>query len=498
MKSAEYLREIREAGGLKNAVLVKIEAAGDEITFRLHTDSTYTDADVEHARAVTARYMPAGYRAEVKIMKSVPNADTVRTFLLDKLKTMYPAAAAFVSPEDVSVQAGKGGGSFTIGSAADRVSDEIADALCRETARNFCGSWTGELLSVKKDLGDIVPAETAEEYVMQARFFPVTEYVAIDGASPKEALYLADLNSEAKGITVCGMVNYVEERVTKAGKPFFLFTVSDGTSQIRASYFSRKSTLEKVRSVKQGDSICLTGDNELYNGTLSFRAKDVDFGRPPQDFVPVMRPSRPVPAQYKAVFPVSAVEYVQAELFSDEQYPAAFENTEFVVFDLETTGLSNSNPDHMDRIIEIGAVKLSGGKITEKFSSFVACPVKLSEEIIGITGITDDMLRGAPDIKDVVADFYKFAYGSILVGHNVQFDWKFIRYYGEKEGFLFDQRQYDTIAFAQELLRLSNYKLNTVADHFGFTFNHHRAYDDAFVTAKIFKELVRIKGGLPR
>ena len=143
-----------------------------EITFRLHTDSTYTDADVEHARAVTARYMPAGYRAEVKIMKSVPNADTVRTFLLDKLKTMYPAAAAFVSPEDVSVQAGKGGGSITIGSAADRVSDEIADALCRETARNFCGSWTGELLSVKKDLGDIVPAETAEEYVMQARFFP--------------------------------------------------------------------------------------------------------------------------------------------------------------------------------------------------------------------------------------------------------------------------------------------------------------------------------------
>ena len=306
MKSAEYLREIREAGGLKNAVLVKIEAAGGEITFRLHTDSTYTDADVEHARAVTARYMPAGYRAEVKIMKSVPNADTVRTFLLDKLKTMYPAAAAFVSPEDVSVQAGKGGGSFTIGSAADRVSDEIADALCRETARNFCGSWTGELLSVKKDLGDIVPAETAEEYVMQARFFPVTEYVAIDGASPKEALYLADLNSEAKGIAVCGMVNYVEERVTKAGKPFFLFTVSDGTSQIRASYFSRKSTLEKVRSVKQGDYICLTGDNELYNGTLSFRAKDVDFGRPPQNFVPVMRPSRPVPAQYKAVFPVSA------------------------------------------------------------------------------------------------------------------------------------------------------------------------------------------------
>ncbi len=498
MKSVEYLREIREADGLKNAVLVKIEVAGDIITFRLHTDCMYTDADVEHACAVTARYMPAGYKADVRVMKSVPNADAVKAFLLEKLKNMYPAVAAFVSPEDVAVEAGKGGGSFVIGTAADRVSEETADALCRETARNFCGSWTGEFRTVKKDLGEIVPAETVEEYVMKARFFPVTEYAAIDGAAPKEALYLADLNGEVKGVTVCGAVTYLEERATKAGKPFFMITVSDGTGQVRASYFTRKTTLEKVRTVKQGDYICLTGDNELYNGSLSFRARDIDFGRPPQDFVPVMRPSRPVPAQYKTVFPVSAVEYVQAELFTNEQYPAAFENAEFVVFDLETTGLSNSNPDHMDKIIEIGAVKLSGGKISEKFSSFVACPVKLSDEIIGITGITDDMLRGAPDIKDVIADFYKFAHGCILVGHNVQFDYKFIRFYGEKEGFLFDQRQYDTIPFAQELLRLNNYKLNTVADHFGFTFNHHRAYDDAFVTAKIFKELVRIKGGLPK
>ena len=117
MKSVEYLREIREADGLKNAVLVKIEAAGDIITFRLHTDCMYTDADVEHACAVTARYMPAGYKADVRVMKSVPNADAVKAFLLEKLKNMYPAVAAFVSPEDVAVEAGKGGGSFVIGAA---------------------------------------------------------------------------------------------------------------------------------------------------------------------------------------------------------------------------------------------------------------------------------------------------------------------------------------------------------------------------------------------
>lgn len=107
------------------------------------------------------------------------------------------------------------------------------------------------------------------------------------------------------------------------------------------------------------------------------------------------------------------------------------------------------------------------------------------------------MLVGAPPVETVMADFYKFTEGCALVGHNVQFDYKFIRYYGEQEGYLFDAKTFDTVALSQQLLRLSNYKLNTVADHFGFTFRHHRAFDDAFVTAKIFLELVKL-GGIPK
>ena len=124
--------------------------------------------------------------------------------------------------------------------------------------------------------------------------------------------------------------------------------------------------------------------------------------------------------------------------------------------------------------------------------------MKLSGEIVNLTGITDEMLAGAPEIGSVIADFFKFCDGAILVAHNAPFDCSFVRYYGDQEGYRFDHKQYDTVPFAQEVLRLSNYKLNTIADHYGFTFNHHRAYDDAFVTAKIFLELVREKGGLPK
>ena len=152
----------------------------------------------------------------------------------------------------------------------------------------------------------------------------------------------------------------------------------------------------------------------------------------------------------------------------------------------------------MDKIIELGAVKMVNGNIVEKFSSFVACPDKLSEEIIKLTGIVDADLVGAPEIEKVLADFYKFTDGAYLVGHNVNFDYRFVHYYGEKNGYMFDKKLFDTMTLAQEILRgkLPNYKLNSLADYYGFTFNHHRAYDDACVTANVFIELVKANGRL--
>ncbi len=500
MNSEEFLAAVRKAEGLKRAVLKKIEVEGTNVTFHLVTDLTYTEADIAAARAAASGCVPAGFSAQVKVVKSVPSAEGVKRAVLDFLRTRYPAVAAFVSPDDVEVELDGYGGRFFVGAdEAERAmlqSDSALDALAAELNRNFCGGWMGELNFRKKEKGEIVSAPLPpEERVLAPRTFPVTKFEPIDGAEVKRAVYIADLEKEMQGVTACGVVSYIEERLTKNNKPYFSITVSDGTGSLRCAYFSKKATLEKVRAVKAGDSICLTGDNELWGGSLSFRAKQLDYGAPPEDFVPEARPSRPVPPQYRAVFPSPASDLVQGDLFAASRLPEALTKKNFVVFDLETTGLGESGV--MDRIIEVGAVKIVGGQIREKFSTFVACPVRLSATIVELTGITDEMLVGAPEIKDVIADFYKFCDGCSLVGHNVQFDCKFIRYYGEKEGYLFDHRAYDTLSLAQEMLRLSNYKLNTVADHFGFTFNHHRAYDDAFVTAKIFLELVKMKGALP-
>lgn len=503
MKSRAYLEEIRKADGLERAVLKDIVVEGNVATFRLITDKTYTQKDVSYASDVSQKYVPDGFTGKASVMKSVPDGAAVVRFIREYLSKKFPVVAAFIEADDVSAEAGVGGGSFTVRVGKDEAArlegDRTLDALVKELSLRFCGVWSGEIQLREKREYAVKETEEPEEYVLASRYFPVTDYIPVDGASPSQAIYIADLNSEMQEVTVCGSVQYAEERTGKNGKSYFVFTLSDGTGQLRTAYFAKKATIEKVRKIRQGDFICLTGNNEIYNGGLSFSARRVDFGRPPKNFEPEPRPSLPVPARYKKVSPLPVTDYTQDDMFGKSALPDDFVSRDFVVFDLETTGLNNSEAGGMmDRIIEIGAVRIHGGKITEKFSSFVACPVKISEEITKITGIDSGMLVGAPEVGDVMADFYKFADGAALVGHNVQFDIKFVRHYAGIEGYRFEHKLYDTLTFAQQVLRLSNYKLNTIADHFNFTFHHHRAFDDAFVTAKVFIELARLNKALPR
>ena len=504
MKSKQFLQEIRKIGGLPRAVLKRIEVTGKEIVFHLVTDATYSKEDVAAASAVCSRYVPAGFVGAARVVKSVPDEEGIRRAVRDILAARFPSLAAFIQPTDIEVIIDEGGGRFFLtadeGMCAQLHQSGVSDVLTKELQRGYPGTWYGQIRYSSHEKGDFErDAAPPEELVFLPRYFSVEGYDAIDGGEGKKAIYIADLNKEMENVTVCGAITYIEERTTKKGKPFFSLTLSDTTGAMRATYYTKKATVEKVRALSRGDSVVLTGDNELWEGKLSFRAKTIDLGAPPHGFVPEMRPSRPVPKQYRAVFPSPASDMVQGDLFGGRTLPEALVKGEFVVYDLETTGLNSNPASGMDRIIEIGAVKISDGKICEKFSSFVACPTRLPEVIVELTGINDEMLKGAPDIKDVIADFFRFSAGCTLVGFNSEgFDSKFIRYYGEKEGYLFDHKQYDVLLLAQRLLpQLGSHKLNIVADHFGFSFNHHRAYDDAFVTGKIFIELAVMMGDLP-
>ena len=156
---------------------------------------------------------------------------------------------------------------------------------------------------------------------------------------------------------------------------------------------------------------------------------------------------------------------------------------EIVCFDIETTGLKVTQ----EAITEIGAVRLRNGEIVETFQTFVDPERRLTPEIIGLTGITDDMLRGAPKLKDALTAFLAFAGNAPLAAHNAEFDISFIRAGCQKCGIPFEPTYIDTLILAQNLLPgLGKYKLDIVADHLQLPqFNHHRASDDAVPVAQM-------------
>ena len=152
-------------------------------------------------------------------------------------------------------------------------------------------------------------------------------------------------------------------------------------------------------------------------------------------------------------------------------------DAEYVAFDLETTGLSAQH----DVIIEIGAVVMKRGEVLDTFQTFVAPGRKLTPKIIDLTGITDEMLVGAPPIDEILPKFLEFVGGRPLCAHNADFDIGFVTAACERLHIPFQPTSLDTLILAQNLLPdLGKYKLNIVADFLSLPdFNHHRASDDA-------------------
>lgn len=162
----------------------------------------------------------------------------------------------------------------------------------------------------------------------------------------------------------------------------------------------------------------------------------------------------------------------------------------FVVFDLETTGFSPTR----NRIIEIGAVKVEQGKITDRFSTFVNPEVPIPLRITEVTSIEDSMVADAPKIETVLPEFLDFCRGCVLVAHNADFDYSFICKKGQEQGLNTDFTVVDTVGIARVLFpHLAKYTLDNVAKVLKIALvNHHRAVEDAEATAEIFEKMLRM------
>ncbi|SIH17631.1 exonuclease, DNA polymerase III subunit epsilon family [Mycobacteroides abscessus subsp. abscessus] len=189
--------------------------------------------------------------------------------------------------------------------------------------------------------------------------------------------------------------------------------------------------------------------------------------------------------------------YGMEGMLVDDGVPIAYKPTDrnlkeatYVVFDVETTGLSNQ----YDQIIELAAVKVKDGEIIDKFERFSNPHEKLSETIINLTHITDDMLVDAPEIEEVLAEFKEWVGDAIFVAHNASFDMGFIDTGYERLGFgPSTNGVIDTLELSRTInTEYGKHGLNFLAKKYGVELTqHHRAIYDTEATAYIFIKMVQ-------
>ena len=359
---------------------------------------------------------------------------------------------------------------------------------------------------------------------------------------------LSPVVGEMGEITIRGKVISFDTREIRNEKTILMFAVTDFTDTITVKMFARNDQLpDLLGDIKKGSFLKVKGittidkfDGELTIGSVTGIRKIHDFTVLRKDLYPEKRVElhchtkmsdmdgvsevndivrRAHDWGHKAIAitdhgvvqafpdanhfiqsldkedPFKIIYGVEAYLVDDltEIAPGAGSQSldgTYVVFDLETTGFSPIQ----DKIIEIGAVKVERGVITERFSTFVNPKIPIPFKITQLTSITDDMVVDAETIDVVLPKFLDFIGDAVLVAHNAGFDVSFIeqncRYQEIEREFI----SLDTVALARVLLpTLSKYKLNVVAKALNISLeNHHRAVDDAGATAEIFVRFVEM------
>ena len=363
-----------------------------------------------------------------------------------------------------------------------------------------------------------------------------------------DPIELSTVVGEMGEITFRGKVIEFDTREIRNEKTIVMFAVTDFTDTIMVKMFVRNEQLPDVLGdIKKGAFLKIKGvttidkfDGELTIGSVTGIRKISDFTESRMDTAPEKRVElhchtkmsdmdgvsevvdilkRAHEWGHKAIaitdhgvvqaFPIAnhfiegldkddpfkVIYGVEGYLVDDLQDVAVNEkgqslNDTYVVFDLETTGFSPIK----DKIIEIGAVKVENGVITDKFSTFVNPKVPIPFEITNLTGITDDMVMEAPDIETILPQFLEFVGDAVLVAHNASFDVSFIEQNCRYQDITPDFTSVDTVAMARILLpTLSKFKLNVVANALHISLeNHHRAVDDAGATAEIFVKFVEM------
>ncbi len=501
--SSEFIDLIRAVDPVLNNIKLKnvrVEKSSGVITFVFICDNTVTEELKNKICKVVEEVTPPQFNSvQVLVNKIVSNAELINAEIYKFVTENYPSISIFLKPTDiVTAEVGElvkyvikltedGAEYAQRGGVLKKINQHLSTRFCSEFAGSTQIKQAEETFSLLSDEVYYSQVEKIEHRTIQVQDVVVVDDVSMGSV----ALYIEDAN--AGQVTVCGKITDITERVAKNGKPFFIIHIDDTTSTISGVYFSKKNTLGKIRDLVVGDAIIARGTVGEYNGQKRFTFDRINRCTFPDNFVKKEKFKKPAPKDYKTIFPSPANTVKVKSVFdSDLILPTELTENVYVVFDLETTGLDVMS----NGITEIGAVKIVNGKISEQFHTLIKPDYPITEEIVRITGITPQMVENAPKISTAIPDFIKFIDGAVLVAHNSDFDMKFIKRFANAEEYEVKNQVLDTLDLSRKYLSgLKKFDLHTVADKFGIVFHHHRALSDAYATAEVFIELMKIKNG---
>ncbi len=353
-------------------------------------------------------------------------------------------------------------------------------------------------------------------------------------------LKISDITNESGMVNIKGKIINLEKKVLKTGSTLMVITVTDLTDSISAKYFCPKDFNDA--DFEKGRQIQIVGNAEYdeFEKQLIVKIQGMQIIEEEPDRMDTAQEKRVELHLHTGMSSMDGInsfkEYAKkakkwghkAMAITDhgvvQGYPEAMEcgddkfkviygmegylvddvisiaykcdnvniDDEFVVFDIETTGLNSRDDD----IIEIGAVKIKNRRVIDSFSTFVQVDRKLPAKIIELTSITDDMLMGQPEIKTALSNFISFVgEKGILIAHNAKFDVSFIKDKMQKNfNIEYDPPVIDTLELSKALMKdVKNHKLNTLTKKLGIKLeNHHRAVDDASATGQLFINLMNM------